>query len=163
MPPTIRQRPLSEEDDTVEVPRRVAFALRPSVNRDVIPDHVDLSTNAPPYSGETREQQVRILPGGTGLNPGARITMVNLRRAWNFVGFIVKPGDNDGGGGGLVANLWIINRGLVGALPDIVVPVGRIAAFPPIIMGARVELTLTNNTFNPIFGLGASLWGMSER
>jgi hypothetical protein len=163
MPPVIRRRPLSEGDDLVTVPRRVAFALRPSENRSAIPDHVDLSTNAPPYSGELREQQTRKLPSNTSLLPGATILMCGLRRAWNFVGLIVDPGDNDAGGGGLVLNLIVVVRGLQGFLPDTVVPAGRPMAFTNLIIGARCELRLTNNTFNPIFGLGASLWGMGDK
>jgi hypothetical protein len=163
MPPVIRRAPLSQGDDLVRVPRRVAFALRPSENREDIPVHVDLSTNAPPYSGELREQQTRTLPQNTVLDINQTITMCGLRRAWNFVGFLIHPGTNDAGGGGLVANLVILTRGLDGMLPDITVLANRTQAFTGLIVGARCELRLTNLTFNPIFGLKASIWGMGEK
>lgn len=163
MPPVIRRRPLSEGDELVTVPRRVAFALRPSENREAIPDHIDLSTNAPPYSGEVREQQTRTLPSNTALGVGATITMVGLRRAWNYVGFSIAPGDNDAGGGGLVANLVILTRGLNASLPNVVVAAGGPQAFVGLIIGERCELRLTNKTFNPIFGLKASIWGMGHK
>lgn len=163
MPPRTLRPPL--RDPPVVVPSRVARALRPSVNRDEIPGHVALATNAPPFSGELREEQYGSFSKGDGLTvlpAGASAPIVSLRRAWEFIGFIVDPGD--AAAPGLVAQVRVLTRGIngLGAAFPIVAAIGP-QAFANIILGARCELVLTNGTGLPILGLRASIWGMGSR
>ena len=165
MPALVRPRGPDDEDPLIRVPRRVGLALRPSANREAIPEHVALSTNAPPYSGEVYEQQTGRHSQFTPLAVGQTMAIVSLRRAWKIVGFIVDPGDAVDGGDPfhLQVNLRVLTRGLNGDLPFATVPTGQgPVAFVNLVIGARVELRVRNSTTNPVFGVKASIWGMSS-
>jgi hypothetical protein len=157
MPPRILRPPLRPAP--IVVPKRVAYALRPSIDRSEIPTHIDLSTNAPPFSGELREEQYGQMPGSAGLPDGASIPIVGLRRAWEFIGFIVDPGS--AAAPGLTAAVRVLTRGINGIGPQfpVVNGVGP-QAFTSLLTAARCELVLFNATGAPIFGLRASIWGM---
>jgi hypothetical protein len=158
MPPVLR-RPASREDPRERVPPRVALALRPELERAEIPARARLGTNAPPFSGEYREEQWGQQKGR--LLPGQRVTLCALRMPWKYVGFIVNPGVSTGPG--VVAFLRIVNTGVDGFTPDIAIASNqRPQAFTGFIIGARAELLVQNNTEDFIAGLRGSIWGMGH-
>jgi hypothetical protein len=142
----------------VVVPQRVGLALRPEVHRDVIPARVTLAENAPPYAGELREEHTGYLIKEIAV--GASATLATLRRAWNFVGWCVNPGD---AGVAINAQLRILTRGIDALTAPVLVPVGFPFAVTGIIVGATCELVVTNVSAGPIHGVQGSIWGMGEK
>jgi len=158
MPPPIR-RGLARRDPELELPARVAIALRPSANLAHIPPRATLSSNTQPYGGELREDQTRFLKN---IPASAQVLAVGLRRPWTFVGFAVDPGDVVVGG--FSALLKVITTGVQGFFAPVpIVSGGGPQAFAAQIVGARVELWLLNKTAVTAHNVRASLWGMSER
>lgn len=142
-------------------PRRIAQAVNPSADRSDIPPRVTLATNAPPFAGELREEQSKLLTAP--LPNGATAILCTLRRPWNFVGFLVDPGSATAVGN-INALLFVLSRNVAGLLltSPLVAGLGP-QAFATIIVGARVELRVHNLTGGPVTGLRGALWGMSER
>lgn len=157
MPAVIRRPPGPARP--IVVPSRVGLALRPEELRSVIPPRVTLDANAPPYAGELREEhtgpRIRALP------VGAIVTLATLRRAWNYVGFAVDPGDAQAG---LTAALRVLTRGVNGVvLPGVAIGAGAPQAFLGNILGVECELVLTNGTAFVVHNARGSIWGMGER
>jgi hypothetical protein len=143
----------------VVVPARMALAMKPEIERGVIPSRVTLGQNAPPFAGELREEQCTAKP--LTCPNGGQITLATLRRPWNYVGWAVRPGN--AGGAGLSVQLRILTRGVNGLTAPVAVAAGIPFAVVGIIMGATCELVISNTTGAPVSGLVGALWGMSER
>jgi hypothetical protein len=145
-------------DPTIVLPRRVALALRPEDDREVIPVRVTLNKNAPPFAGELREEQSSQPVKNFAVD--AQVTLATLRRPWSYVGWAVDPGN---AGAGLTAQLRILTRGLDAYTAPVVIPAGRPFALVGLIVGATCELVVTNGTAGVVRNLRGSIWGMSER
>jgi hypothetical protein len=164
MPAVIGRRP--PPAPLVRVPSRMAIALQPELDRRVIPARITLDANAPPYAGEIREDQ-----HGTKHDcpPGSFTTLATLRRAWNYVGFAIDPGDALSPFTGLAVTLRVLgslqgliaNQGLPVAVTD-----QRTAAYVGFVVGAPCEVVFVNATSGggavTIHGVRGSIWGMGE-
>jgi hypothetical protein len=143
----------------IVVPQRLAQALDPAgTTREFIPRAAKLTSASTPYSGELFEDEgtrIPVLPAGVSQSVG------KLRRPWNYVGYMVDPGDADSDG--LTVQLVVWTSTMHAPLPVQAVDftLGP-QAFAPVIMGAIAELIVTNGTEDDIKGLRAALWGMSE-
>jgi hypothetical protein len=138
---------------------RVALALSPELERAGVPGRTRLGVGSPPYSGEDREEQYGAQRGPLAIGQSA--SLCGLRRAWQFVGVIIDPGD--AAGVGLVWTLRVINAGLDGfTVPTPIVTLGGTQAFLGIVLGARCELIVANATAAPVNGLRGSIWGMTQ-
>ena len=151
-------RPGRPPAQQILVPRRVGLALRPEAERESIPVRKTLTNNGVPHGGEIRENQAT--EEAVALAVGQQLTLCTLRRAWNYIGFAVDPGDT--AAVGLTARLRILGRGVNGLTAAVPIVVGEPQAFVGLIVGAACELVLFNGTGNPITHLRGSLWGMSE-
>ena len=142
------------------VPRRVGLALQPELERATIPLRVTLDANAPPYAGELREEHTG--PRIKAIPNGAIVILATLRRAWNFVGIAVDPGD--AAAPGLTAAVRVLTRGVNGIIqPPFAVAIGGPSAFVNLIVGVECELLLSNATGATVHGARGTIWGMSEQ
>jgi|SRR5215831_6869491 len=156
MPAVVRGRPAEQR---IVVPRRLGLALEPEIDRAPIPSRVTLSTNAPPFAGEVREEQSNTKP--LTIPSGVTATVATLRRPWNFVGWAVNPGNTIGVG--LVAALRILTRAVNVPTATTAIPAGVGLAVINQIVGAPCELIVHNGTNSTITGLRGVIWGMGER
>jgi hypothetical protein len=156
--PSIINRPRFPPQRVV-VSERVAVALRPEALRDVIPARVTLAENAPPYAGELREEHTGAVVKVLGA--GAMVSLATLRRAWNYVGWAINPGDADAGQ--LLAQIRVLTRGINGYTAAVSVPAGLPFALVGLIVGAACELVVTNTGDEPVTLVRGSIWGMSEK
>lgn len=156
--PSIVNRP-SFPRQRVVVPERVGLALRPEALRDVIPARVTLAENAPPYAGELREEHTGAIVKLLGA--GQMASLATLRRAWNYVGWAIQPGDADAGQ--LSAQIKVLTRGINGYTAAVAVPAGLPFALVGLIVGAACELVVTNTGDEPVELVRGSIWGMSEK
>jgi hypothetical protein len=143
----------------VRVDERVGVALRPEVLRDVIPARVTLSENATPYAGELREEHTGALV--KRLSPGQQASLATLRRAWNFVGWAVNPGD--AGVAQFSVQLRVLTRGINGYTTAVIVPPGLPFALVGLVVGAACELVVTNVGESDVHLCRGSIWGMGEK
>ncbi len=166
MPSPVRPRVIPQRhgpgNGPIVVPARVAEALDPAGStRRYIPERVRLGTDAPPFSGELREDDGKFLRQPLAVGAAASLGM--LTRAWNYVGFMIDPGNAAAGGVGLVVQLVVFAANMRAPLPDILVTLGiGPRSFPVQLVGARVELVAINQTVAPIRNLRGAIWGMSE-
>lgn len=152
---------------TILVPAGLAERIAPG---SVVPPpvRVSLGQEAPPYAGEICESQFSGPPSTQPLAVGERMVLCTLRRAWNFVGWLINPGNAASGGPGtnLLGALQVIGRGMTGLLTN----GGAVVQLPPfgpnglsgIIVGQRCELVVINATAAPVTGLQGMIWGMGE-
>lgn len=166
MPPVARPRG-HMPSTKLAVPRKVAVALRPELDREGIPSPVvTLSRGGIPFSKELREETDALLR--KPVNPGdANIVVATLRRPWTYVGFMVDPGNATGA---IVASLRALSRGGPAIVPGSSITIspgdGPTAAVA-VPMGIRCELVLSYESpgegIGPAKGVRGALWGMSDR
>jgi hypothetical protein len=166
MPAVIRR--VVPAQPRVVVPPRMAMALQPELDRSAIPARVTLDANAPPFAGELREDQ----HGFKVDCPSQSFTVLaTLRRAWNYVGFSIDPGDAVSPFTGLALTLRTLGSGMNGfvanqGLPTLIGGSG-VLSFVGFIVGAPCELIFVNGTNGEgaitIHGVRGEIWGMGEK
>lgn len=150
-------------------PSRVALAVEPELLRRVIPARVTLDANAPPFAGELRESQ----HGPRLTCPIGSITVLaTLRRAWNFVGFSVDPGDFNGLTPNIAVSLRTLGRSVNGVIVNQALPAVLAAgpggqSFVGFVVGAPCELVFINESVGEgalaIHDVRGEIWGMGEK
>ncbi len=159
--------PTAPKGFKVAVTSRVGKALRPEVFKQGIPDRVTLSEQAPPFAGEIREEQFGRLrnPLAPSGSAGGQQVLATLRRAWNFVGFSVDPGDS---AHGITAELRVLVRGMEAFLPAslLVIAPGVVTASLAFQVACRCELVVfgevADGQASPVNGVRGTIWGMSQ-
>ena len=142
----------------------MALALRSEIDRSTIPEHEVLSTSTVPFAGELHEQMNSQLRGALAVN--GRATLATLRRAWNFVGFSVDPGDATLP---ITAMLQVLVRGMQAFVPATlltVTPGLGPQASVGFVMGCRAQLVVFGETGAgavPVHRVRGTIWGMSEQ
>jgi hypothetical protein len=152
----------------VLVPPRMAMALEPELNRAAIPPRVTLDASAPPFAGELREDQHGFK---VDCPPGSFTVLATLRRAWNFVGFSIDPGDAVSPFTDLALTLRTLGSGMNGfvanqGLPTLIGGSGTLS-FVGFTIGAPCELIFINATSGEasvtVHGVRGEIWGMGEK
>lgn len=142
----------------VVVPASIARALNPA--QALAPHGRTLSVDAPPGSGETREEQ-----SGTirSLADGATQGICGLRAPWRTVGVVVDPGDAAAAGLDFFFRVQVygLNGLTLTAITAVAEAVGP-QAFFGFQIGARAELVIRNATGAPVKNIRAAIWGMNE-
>lgn len=165
MPPVARPRG-HMPGTKLAVPRAVAVALRPEIERGGIPSpSVSLARGGIPFSGELREETQSLLR--KPLNPGdAGIVLATLRRPWTYVGFMIDPGDATGN---ITASLRALSRGGPAIVPGsalIVAPGDPPSAAVAVPMGIRCELVISyegpGEGITIAKNVRGAIWGMSD-
>lgn len=154
--------PTSPKGVKVAVPERIAKALKPEMFREDIPARVTLSMQAPPYSGELREEmygELKVLPAN------GRLVIASLRRAWNYIGFSVDPGKSSAT---ITAALMVEVRGMKALVPGSLLtitpgtgPVAQLAE----LLACRCQLVVFGQTGEGAVdatGVRGTIWGMSS-
>lgn len=155
--------PSSPRTQFVQVPKRMAQALRSEVARGEIPTHATMDPSTVPYAGELTEQMHSLAK--VPIQPSERRVLATLRRPWNIIGFSVDPG---GASNNITAALMVWVRGMSAIVPAtvLVVSPGFPVASVGFFMGCRCQLVVIGQTgegASPSAGVRGTIWGMSEQ